>query len=66
MKRLEKGHIFKGPNGQGYVLLKDLISGMEWPGSDFFEPFGGSPQPVDGVIMPDWLSEQLYDEGKDQ
>ena len=53
-----KGHEFRGPDGQGYRLTRD-VEGHEQIMANQFEAFGGAPQPVSGEEMPEWLQRQI-------
>ena len=55
---IPKGHRFYGPELQGYELTEDAIEGMVIS-SKSFRPFGGAPQPLDGMSMPVWLHDQI-------
>lgn len=52
--RYYAGHIFIGPDGQEYRLLKDAHAG-EAIRADQFEAFGGAPEPESHTPIPDWL-----------
>lgn len=58
-----KGHKFYGPNGQGYELTEDVITGQTVR-ADHFKPFGGAPVPKPNHPMPDWLHVQIMKAGK--
>ena len=55
---LHKGHRFDGPGGQAYELARDVYEGDFHVASDFVA-IGGAPEPVEGMLMPDWLSIQI-------
>lgn len=55
---LDAGHIFEGPDGQGFKLKRSLRHGDPIM-ADLFEPFGGAPAPVGGEAMPFWLQQSL-------
>ncbi len=67
----EKGHVFHGPDGQGYKFTTDAVAGERIRPSHF-EAFGGAPDPetwmVPGAIVywPEWLSDQLRDMEENQ
>lgn len=56
---LQKGKIFDGPNGQGYVVTRDLEAYDRISISDL-SPFGGAPDPKEDETLPDWLCEQIW------
>lgn len=56
------GHEFHGPDGQGYRLKRDL-GPLDWRGplpSAAFEAFGGAPEPLPAVAIPEWLLVQMH------
>jgi hypothetical protein len=57
---IKKGHVFKGPNGQGYELTQDIEDTTE-VSTHHFEPFGGAPVPVQGEPMPEFLLKQIQE-----
>lgn len=56
--RFDKGHEFIGPNGQGYRLTCDVVSGDTIMAAQF-EAFGGAPEPTPHEMLPLWLAEQI-------
>lgn len=52
--KLPKGHVFHGPDGQGYRLTRDVQTGDPIL-ADMFEAFGGAPVSESGKQMPNWL-----------
>lgn len=59
----EKGHIFLGPDGSGYILTRPVKAGDYVLASDF-EPFGNAPEPVTGREMPRYLAEAIQPKKK--
>lgn len=55
---LKKGHEFHGPDGQGYRLTKDAREGDEMS-TEYFEAFGGAPEPEPLQPWPEWLSWEI-------
>lgn len=56
--KIPAGHIFHGPDGQGYRLTRDVQTGDDIMAKDF-EPFGGAPKPESHTSMPRWLQHEL-------
>jgi hypothetical protein len=56
--KFKAGHVFHGPNGQGYALRSDARVGATIT-SSLFEAIDAAPEPVDGQRMPEWLSKQI-------
>ncbi len=56
----DKGHIFPGPDGQGYRLVEEVTAGQVVR-AEHFEPIGGAPAPTDGIAIPFWFRKQLWD-----
>jgi hypothetical protein len=54
-----KGHVFKGPDGMGFALTRDVYPWDAMMHTDF-QPINGAPEPVAGDMMPDWLARQVY------
>lgn len=56
--RGKKGWRVNGPDGQYYVLARDLSLGDHIRPGDFL-PFNGAPAPVVGEPVVSWLSEAI-------
>lgn len=54
----EKGHVFHGPDEQGYILTRDVFTGDLLKNTDVL-PFGGAPEPVAGEVIIEWLAKQI-------
>jgi hypothetical protein len=54
------GHIFNGPDGQGYELTHDLVP-LTLITLETFKPFGGAPVPSANDLFTPWLAEQLQE-----
>ncbi len=52
------GHVFKGPEGEGYLLLRDALPGELIRAVDL-KPIGGAPKPEPNQLMPVWLPPSL-------
>lgn len=57
--KLPKGHVFNGPDGQGYRLTRDVDEAPFLAKAADFEPFGGAPPPVSHTSMPKWLEKAI-------
>jgi len=55
----EKGYRFDGPDGQYYILTRNVNLGDYILTSDF-EPHGGAPNPKDGERLVEWLHVSLF------
>jgi len=55
---LKAGHKFEGPDGQGYILTRDVHEADYILDTDF-APYGGAPEPKPGEAITDWLAEAL-------
>lgn len=55
---IKSGHVFHGPNGQGYTLVKSLSVG-DVITVDHFKPFGGAPKLRAQEVVPSFLDEAL-------
>ena len=60
---IKAGHIFNGPDGQGYKLNSDLNVG-DVIRSDLFVPLGGAPKCRGGESIPTWLASVLESHGE--
>lgn len=56
-----KGHVFHGPDGQGYTLNGDVSEG-DFITASQLAPFGGAPEGVAGEPLPNWLAKQVFSE----
>lgn len=56
---LPKGHKFEGPDGQGYETTRAIYR-WEHVSADQFRPYGGAPEPISGMTLPDWLNSQIF------
>lgn len=54
-----KGHAFKGPEGMGYVLTRDVYEADALLEGDF-KPYGRAPEPRTGDALPDWLIAEIW------
>lgn len=59
----KKGHVFHGPNGQGYRVTRDCAPATLIRADDF-EPFGGaerlgSSAMVPLAMFPPWMAAQM-------
>ena len=54
----EKGHVFIGPDGQGYELTRDIRVYDPMMDSDL-KAFGGAPETGPNMVLPDWMSKYL-------
>lgn len=56
----EKGHVFIGPDGQGYELTRDIPKDEVMTATDFRE-FGGAPKTGPNMMLPEWMTDYLKD-----
>lgn len=54
----EKGHVFIGPDGQGYELTRDVPKDEVMTATDFRE-FGGAPKTGPNMVLPEWMTGYL-------
>lgn len=55
----KKGYRFDGPDGQYYILTRDVQIGEVILPTDF-EPHGGAPKPKATTEIPLWLVAHLH------
>lgn len=60
--KLPKGHVFHGPDGQGYRAIRDIDARQFIAMARDFEAFGGAPAPASGEVMPEWLRNAIFTE----
>lgn len=59
MVLFKRGDWFKDPeSNHAYCLSRDVSVGDHILASDFI-PLNGTPAPVSGEVMPDWLRDQI-------